>query len=250
MVMKHVIQPCLWFDNHANEAADYYSHVFQQCTVLSASPMTVQIEIEGLPFTLLNGGPHFTPNPSISFFITYESEAELDAVWNKLLPGGELLMPLAEYEWSKKYGWIQDRYGISWHLSLGRISDTGQKTVPFLLFVNEQYGLAEKAVDHYTAIFDDSFIDGILRYSEEERPERAGSVKHGQFGLKNEKFMIMESSDDHRFSMNEAISLIVYCKTQKEVDYYWEQLTRGGREVQCGWLKDAFGVSWQVCRCN
>lgn len=244
--MKHLIQPCLWFDNHANEAADYYSNVFQECTVLSASLMTVQMEIEGLPFMLLNGGPHFIPNPSISFFITYESKEELDTVWNKLLPEGEILMPLEEYEWSSKYGWIQDRYGISWHLSLGSISDTGQKTIPFLLFINEQYGCAEEAVNHYTSIFNDSFIDGITHYDEEEGFDRAGSVKHAQFGLNNEKFMIMESSDDHQFSMNEAISFVVYCETQAEVDYYWGKLTEGGSEVQCGWLKDAFGISWQV----
>ena len=118
-----------------------------------------------------------------------------------------------------------------------------QKITPFLWFDNQ----AEEAVRFYTSIFKDSDITGILHYKAgEELPE--GTVKHAQFTLNGEVFMAMDGGLDHPFTFNEAISFVVNCESQKEVDYYWEKLSEGGNEKaqQCGWLKDKFGVSWQI----
>jgi predicted 3-demethylubiquinone-9 3-methyltransferase (glyoxalase superfamily) len=155
------------------------------------------------------------------------------------------LMPLDKYDFSKRYGWIQDRYGASWQLYFGNMKDVGQKITPTLMFTGEQNGRAKEAIGFYTSVFPDSSISGIMEYTEED-PDTTGNVKHAQFILDGHVFMAMESSLEHHFTFNEGISFVVECETQKEIDYFWNALSVGGSEGQCGWLKDQFGVSWQI----
>ena len=214
--------------------------------IVTETSMVVTFESAGLMFTCLNGGSHFKFNPSISFFVLCETEEEVDFAWNQLVNEGTVLMPLDQYDWSKKYGWVKDRYGVTWQLSFGKMQEVGQKITPCFMFVGEQYGRAEEALNFYSSIFKESAVDGILRYGNNEFPDKEGAVKHAQFSLSGQKFMVMESNHDHQFSFNEAISFVVNCETQEEIDYYWNRLTDGGQEGECGWLKDSFGVSWQV----
>jgi predicted 3-demethylubiquinone-9 3-methyltransferase (glyoxalase superfamily) len=253
----------LWFDHQAEEAAKFYTSIFPQSKMgdivrygkegfeihgrPEGSVMVAEFELSGEKFVAINGGPLFTFNPSISFFVLCETVEETDRIWNTLLEGGSVLMPYQKYDWSEKYGWLTDRYGLSWQISYGKMSDVGQKITPSFLFVKEQYGRGEEAVNFYTSIFKDSFVDGILKHPA-GGAEREGTIAHAQFALAGQKFMLMESAmKEHEFSFNEAISIIVNCNSQKEIDYYWDRLTAdGGTEVQCGWLKDKFGVAWQV----
>ena len=156
-------------------------------------------------------------------------------------------MDLAKYDWSEKYGWLNDRYGLSWQIALGKLANVGQKITPSLLFVGAQYGRAEEALKYYASIFEGSGIEGILRYGP-GKTDPEGNVKHARFHLGGQKFMAMESVLDHPFTFNEAISFQVLCETQDAADYFWEMLSQGGDPAaqQCGWLKDKFGVSWQV----
>lgn len=193
----------------------------------------------------LNGGPQYQPNPSISFFVIFESLGEIETAWNHLLRDGKVLMPIDKYPWSEQYGWVQDKYGISWQLAFGKIQKVGQKFTPILSFANKQAGRAEEAVHFYTSVFENSSIVGILKYEAGEK-EVAGTVKHAQFTLGQQVFMAMDRSLPAAFDFNEAISMVVGCDTQKEIDLYWEKLGAEGEEGQCGWLKDKFGVSWQV----
>jgi len=118
-----------------------------------------------------------------------------------------------------------------------------QKITPFLWFDNQ----AEEAAKFYTSIFKNSKIANVTRYDEEgpkvsSRPK--GSVMTVPFQIERQEFVALNGGPMFKFT--EAISFIVNCETQKEVDYYWEKLSAGGEEVQCGWLKDRFGLSWQV----
>lgn len=244
--MSNLINPCLWFDGKAKEAAGFYCSHFKDSRITTDTPMVVTFESAGQKFTCLNGGPHFKCNPSISFFYICETEKEINTIWNEFVNDGNVLMPLDKYEWSKKYGWVQDKYGVSWQFACGKMEEVGQKITPCLMFVGQQYGRAEEAINHYSSIFKNSRVDGILRYGNKEAPDKEGAVKHAQFGLSGQKFMIMESNHKHNFSFNEAISLMINCETQEEIDYYWGKLTEGGQESMCGWLQDKFGVSWQV----
>ena len=260
---RQKITPHLWFDDQADEAAAFYASLFDGSSIgrttrygkegyeIHGQPegkvMTVNFTVAGYEMTALNGGPGFEFTPAISFFVTCESETEVDELWRRLSEDGSTLMALQSYDWSEKYGWVQDRFGVTWQLSLGILDDGGQKIMPCLTFVSP-HGQAEDAVGQYTSLFDDSSIANILRYCENEAQPQ-GAVQFAQVQLNGEPFTAMDSSPEFAdFSFNEAISLLVACDSKQEIDHFWDGLARDGDPAahQCGWLKDRFGVSWQV----
>ncbi|GEO09765.1 VOC family protein [Segetibacter aerophilus] len=243
--MNNNIFPCLWFDGNAKSAADFYCQVFSNSKIITDTPMVVQFEIEGKKIMGLNGGPYFKINPSISLFITYETNEELERVHDKLLEGGSSLMPLDKYPWSEKYAWVADKFGMTWQLMLGKLPAGAQKITTSLLFVGDLCGKAQDAIKHYTSIFPNSTIHHLETYKAgEEQPE--GNVKFGHFSLNNETFAAMDGTGDHGFIFNEGVSIMVEVDTQEEIDMFWNKLSEGGAESRCGWVKDKFSVSWQI----
>lgn len=255
--------PNLWFDDQAEEAAKFYTSVFNNSKIGSitrydaaaakasgqpeGSAMTVEFSIEGYGFLGLNGGPVFKPNPSISFIVSCLSQEKVDERWERLSEGGTVLMPLDSYPFSERYGWIQDRYGVSWQLILPQPEgDARPAIVPSLLFVGDKCGQAEEAINFYTAIFENSEVGSINRYGPSEGPDKEEYIMYADFKLLGQWFAAMDSALDHKFNFSEAVSFIINCETQEEVDYYWGKLSAVEEAEQCGWLKDKFGVSWQV----
>jgi predicted 3-demethylubiquinone-9 3-methyltransferase (glyoxalase superfamily) len=244
--MNNNIHPCIWYDDNAKTAAAFYCAVFPNSKIIVDTPMVVNFELYGQKFMGLNGGPMFKTNASISFLVIIEDDNEINELWAKLSDGGITMMPLDKYPWSERYGFVQDKFGLAWQLMKGKYSDVKQKITPTLLFVGNSFGKAEAAVKYYTEVVKPSSIDGILLYQENEGPA-AGSVKHSQFVLDGKVFMAMDGYGEHAFAFNEAISFVVECNDQAEIDYYWNTLTSdGGKESMCGWLNDKFGVSWQI----
>jgi predicted 3-demethylubiquinone-9 3-methyltransferase (glyoxalase superfamily) len=262
--MKQKIVPCLWFDSQVEEAANFYVSAFNNSKVGNTTRytkagfevhhmpegtvMTAEFEIEGMRLVALNGGPIFKFNPSISFLVACRSKEEVDNLWAKLSQGGgPALMELGSYPMSERYGWLQDKHGLSWQLMYVKDREIKQKFVPTLMFTEGQSGKAEMAVNLYTSVFPNSAVDHIMRYEKGKQPDKEGTVRHAGFMLESQEFAAMDSARTHNFTFSEAISLMVECQTQKEIDYYWGRLTSdGGQEGVCGWLKDKFGVSWQV----
>jgi predicted 3-demethylubiquinone-9 3-methyltransferase (glyoxalase superfamily) len=245
----------LWYDKEAKEAADFYLSIFKDSkhkdtttihNTPSGSVEIVTIELMGQQFTLLSAGPLFKFNPSISFLVSFETGEELDAAWKKLAEGGTALMELGTYPFAERYGWIQDKYGLSWQLIYSARRPIKRTITPTLMFVGRQYGRAEEAINHYASIFRKAQVDAILRYENNEEPDMAGTIKHASFTLEEQAFAAMDSAHGHNFAFTEAISLMVHCDTQMEIDYYWDMLTAFPEEEQCGWLKDKFGLSWQI----
>jgi predicted 3-demethylubiquinone-9 3-methyltransferase (glyoxalase superfamily) len=260
---KQRIVPNLWFDREAEEAARFYASTFKHSSVGSITRyakagfdvhhmpedtvMTAEFTVEGHRFVALNGGPLFKFNPSISFLVACDTKGEVDRLWAKLSEGGSALMEMGEYPFSQRYGWTQDRYGLSWQLMHAGNMEIKQRVTPTLMFVGPQAGHAEEAINLYTSIFNDSRVGGILRYTRGEEPDAEGTIKHAAFTLEDQEFAAMDSALPHNFTFNEAISLIIECEAQREIDHYWGKLASGGgQEGVCGWLKDRFGVSWQV----
>jgi len=155
------ISPFLWFDDNAEEAVNFYTATFKSsragkpvryteaAAAASGRPkdsvMTVPFELEGHSFTAINGGPIFKFTPAVSFFVNCETKEEVQQLWDKLSTGGKALMPLDKYPFSEMYGWIQDKYGLSWQLFFSE-SPVKQKIVPSLLFVRDVSGKAEEAI--------------------------------------------------------------------------------------------------------
>jgi len=259
---RKIITPFLWFDSQAEEAAKLYTSLFADSRIThlshytdegrethgqpSGKVMVAGFELAGQRFSGLNGGPVFKPNPSISFFVQFDTVAEVDALWAGLNGGGSVLMPLDSYPWSQRYGWLNDRYGVSWQISVMEKPAEGQTITPSLMFTGDNLGRVSEAIELYTGIFPDS-ATGMVQYREPAEGEASGTVLFGQFKLCGQSFNIMDAPGPHDFSFTEGVSLMVLCETQAEIDHYWEALTaNGGQESQCGWLKDKFGVSWQI----
>jgi predicted 3-demethylubiquinone-9 3-methyltransferase (glyoxalase superfamily) len=259
-VSRAPIVPCLWFDHQAEPAASFYTETFPggRITAVSHYPqsgdnpsgkppgsvLTVEFEIAGQRFTALNGGPHFTINPTISFFVHVETAREAESLFEKLTSGGDVLMPLGEYPWSPRYGWVKDRFGVSWQVITAPRASGASSIAPCLMFAGPRHGQAESALQAYARIFRDARVEAIERYAANEGPE--GSVKHGRIALGRQTLIVMDSHIDHGVTFNEAVSLQVMCEDQAELDRYWAALSDGGEGGPCGWLKDRFGVSWQV----
>lgn len=244
----------LWFDKEAKEAAAFYTSLFKDSRVNSVSTITdtpsgdcdiVSFTLAGQAFLSISAGPAFKFNPSISLFTIFDSEAEIDAVWHGLVEGGKVLMPYQAWPWAKKYGWLQDKYGLSWQLSMSEYHRLGQKITPLLMYTGPVAGKAREAIAFHTGIFPASKIDMLAAYEKGEG-DQEGFLKHARFMLCGQGFMAMDSSMKHDFNFNEAISLVVRCDAQDEIDRYWTALSADPKAEQCGWLKDKYGVSWQI----
>ncbi len=243
--MKNPIYPCLWFDGQAKDAADFYCSIFKNSKISIDTPLVVNFELNGKKIMGLNGGPKFKINQSISFFVTCQTKEETNDIWGRLFEGGKALMAIDTYPWSERYGWLQDKFGLSWQISLAEKDDLKEQITPSMLFTGKQFGRADEAIKLYTSIFKNSSVTTQLHYDEKEHGP--GKVLYSEFKLNNHDFIVMDGPGDHDFSFNEGLSFVVDCETQEEIDHYWDELTAdGGREDQCGWLKDKFGVSWQI----
>lgn len=244
--MKNRIHPSLWFDQNALDASVFYDGIFDDFKMIEEGPVTVTFEIEGMRFLCINGGPMFTPNPSISFYIECDSEDEINTKYHKLSQGGKVLMPLQKYDWTPKYAFIQDKFSVAWQLNLRNGQNTRPKISPSLLFVNEKNGRAGDAIDLYTSIFPDG-KNITSSYYGENQGNTEGYILFSDSVINDFPFIVMDGPGTHDFDFDEGVSFVVYTKDQKETDYMWDSLiANGGVESQCGWLKDPFGVSWQI----
>lgn len=265
------ITPCLWFDSNCEEAITFYTKIFPNSKIdsikrypsdmqvgplpnMAGKILTAIFALDGFAFQALDGGPQFRMNPSVSFMVNFDpsrepdAAARLDALWAELCVGGKILMPLQEYPFSKHYGWVEDRYGVSWQLILtDPAGEPRPSIIPSLLFVKDVCGKAEEALKHYVSVFKNSKLGMTAYYPAGMEPDKEGSLMFGEANLDGSWLIAMDSAQNHEFGFNEGISLSVECADQAEVDHFWTSLTAdGGSESQCGWLKDRYGVSWQI----
>ena len=260
--MKKII-PHLWFDKEAREAAEFYVSIFPNSKITNITTLhdtpsgdtdSVTFELAGQPFMAISAGPYFKVNPSVSFFVNFDpsrdknARANLDALWEKLSEGGVALMPLDKYPFSEHYGWIQDKYGVSWQLIL--TNPEGEERpfiIPSMMFVGDVLGKAEEAIRFYVSVFKNSKVGALNPYPTEGwEPNTADMLNFADFMLEGQWFAAMDSAYEHNFKFTEAISFLVQCEDQEEIDYYWNKLSAVPESEQCGWLKDKYGMSWQI----
>jgi len=248
------ITPHLWFDKEAKEAAGLYTSIFKGSKIKSTTTLAdtpsgtvdlVAVELWGLEFRLLSAGPLFKFTPAVSFLVRCNTKDEVDALWRELSQKGSVILEFGEYPFSARYGWTEDRYGLSWQVMVSK-EPVGQRITPTLLFVGDLCGKAGEAVNFYASVFHNTSVGPILRYGKGDEPNPEGTIKYANFVLDGETFAAMDSARVHNFTFNEAISFMVPCSTQEEIDYYWAKLSADRNAEQCGWLKDKYGLSWQV----
>jgi len=249
------LTPHLWFDKEAKEAAEFYTSLLPDSQVTNITTLhdtpsgdsdIVSFVFAGQPFMAISAGPLFTFNPSVSFHLKFQTKDEVDAIWQKLSAGGKVLMPLDAYPFSERYGWIEDKYGLSWQVIYVGPNAIQQKITPVLMFVGNVCGKTEEAVNFYTSVFHNANTFFLSRYGKGQEPDKEGTIQYAAFALEGMEFGAMDSAREHHFAFNEAISFLVPCETQEEIDYYWEKLSADPKAEQCGWLKDKYGLSWQI----
>lgn len=249
------ITPHLWFDKEAREAAGFYTSVFPDSKITNITTLhdtpsgecdVVSFELSGQSFMAISAGPFFRFTPAVSFLVACRTKDEVGSLWVKLSEGGTALMELGAYPFSEKYGWLQDRYGLSWQVIFMGDREIKQKITPTLMFVGDVCGKAEEAINFYASVFKDAKVNDIHRYGKGEEPDKDGTVRHAAFTLEGQDFAAMDSAHKHNFTFNEAISLMVHCDTQEELDCYWGKLSAVPEAEQCGWLADKYGLSWQI----
>lgn len=271
------IVPCLWFDRNCEEAMNFYVSIFSNFTWKKGKSKIISIqryekgmetpgiessyglvltgifELEGFRIMALDGGPIYKINPSISFMLNFDpsenssAKESLKFLWDKLSDGSKILMPLQKYPFSEYYGWVQDKFGVTWQLIL--TDPKGEKRpfiIPSLMFTGDNSGNAQKTVDYYLSVFKNSKMGIISRYGKEQGSDLEGKVAFCDFMIENQWFAAMDSGKMHDFTFNEAVSLTVDCKDQHEIDLLWTNLSNVPESEQCGWLKDKFGISWQI----
>ena len=263
------IVPHLWFDKEAKEAAAFYASIFPESgigktAVLRNTPSgdcdLVSFQLWNQDFMAISAGPYFQFNPSVSFIVNFDplffgssataaddAKAKLQAVWDKLSEGGQALMPLGEYPFSKYYGWVQDKYGLSWQLILTDPKGEPRPSImPALMFVGDNYGKAEEAINFYISTFKNTKLGAIHRYAKGDEYGKEGTVMFADYMLEHSWFAAMDSAGEHKFEFNEAVSFMVNCTDQAELDFYWDKLSAVPEAEQCGWIKDRYGLSWQI----
>ncbi len=252
------LSACLWFDQNAQKAAEFYTSLFVNSDLRrinrygatgagvsgqkEGTVSSVTFTIMGFPIVAINGGPMFQFTPAMSFFVWCQSTSEIDRLWSELSKDGSTRMELGKYHWSDRYGWVRDRFGVDWQLML---SPDRQAIAPSFLFTDELFGKGQAALDLYTKLFPDAEVKFVSHDPESK------TIIHAQFNLGGRDLILMEGKGQHGHKFSEAFSLIVPCENQAEIDHYWNGfLSGGGKESQCGWLKDPFGVTWQIVPSN
>jgi predicted 3-demethylubiquinone-9 3-methyltransferase (glyoxalase superfamily) len=266
------IVPNIWFDHTAAEAAEFYASVFPEGRVvdtqhypseglpdfqadMAGQVLTVDFELAGYRFVAINAGPEFPVNPSVSFMLNFspaqdpQAREHLDELWTALSDGGHVLMPLDEYPFSPRYGWVADRYGVTWQLILTDPAGRPPFIVPSLMFGNAAQNRAREAIEFYTSVFGGR-VGAIAPYPGQTGPATPGSVMFGDFELLGQWFAAMDSGVEQDFTFTCGVSLMLECADQAELDRYWEQLSAVPEAEQCGWCVDRFGLSWQVVPAN
>jgi predicted 3-demethylubiquinone-9 3-methyltransferase (glyoxalase superfamily) len=260
---KQKIVPHLWYNTQAKAAAEFYATVFPSSKVTAVTQLhdtpsgdvdLVTFEIMGYKFTAISAGLEFIINPSISFMVNFDpsqienAREKIDEVWNKLAEGGKVLMEIGEYPFSKRYGWVQDKFGVSWQLIFTNPEGEDRPLImPFLLIVSETGDKAEEATDFYISVFKNANRGSLARYTADMEPNKEGAIIFTDYKLEGQWFAAEDgSSVMHNFAFNEGVSFIINCKDQEEIDHYWEKLSAVPENEQCGWLKDKYGVSWQI----
>jgi predicted 3-demethylubiquinone-9 3-methyltransferase (glyoxalase superfamily) len=252
--MQKII-PHLWYDKEAKEAVEFYVSLFPNSKITHSSTLhgtpsgdadVLTFELDGCGFMAISAGPYFKFNPSISLLVACESAEEVDRLWAALKAealmdiGGSDVHPFAD-----RYGWCKDKYGLTWQLYFKKDWKATQKITPQLMFTGANAGKCEEAFNFYASVFKNSKVGGLARYPDGMGAD-SGTIMHGAVTLEGQDFYAMDSAADHKFTFNEAVSLLIRAENQEEIDYYSDKLSAVPEAEQCGWLKDKYGVSWQV----
>lgn len=246
--MTQKITPFIRATNSAKEMAEFYTNIFPDAKIVSESHFVTEFEIFGSKLATLNGWeyPWAKLNPSISFSLWITDKDLTKSIWDKLSDGWSVMMDFDNYSRSEGYGRCNDKYWTSRQVMYDNRPDRNNELVPSLMFIQNNNGKTQEAIDYYTSLFANSNIDFVRKYAAGEN-DIEWNIAHTEFKLDGQQFIAMDSSADHKFNFNDWISLSISCDWQEEVDYFRNHFVNDWwAESMCGRCKDKYWVSRQV----
>ncbi|XBH20935.1 VOC family protein [Jonesiaceae bacterium BS-20] len=275
--MQNIV-PNLWANGNATQMGEFYARTFPGASSrvtstypnegllefqrpLAGKPLVVEVDLGGFEVMIINAGPEFAINPAISITVTFDPRAENSReeqtrLWEALSVDGQALMPLTQYPFSTLYGWVQDKFGMTWQLieldglQVGDEQVSAPKFIPSLLFGGAAQNKAKEAAEYYSQYLGDPMSLSLMTYPDQTGPATSNSVMYGDFELRGQMFSVMDSGAEQDYTFTEGVSLMVNCPDQTEIDRLWAVLSAVPEAEQCGWCKDKFGVSWQIVPTN
>lgn len=255
--MYQKIVPHLWFDTEAKEAVAFYTEIFPDSRIISSHQFDgpegdaerVVFELLGYRFMSVSSGQTHERNATISFLVPYlEYQTPMvERLWDRLIDGGSPIMDIGGYPFNEKFGWLEDKYNISWLFYLATEEQLcPYSIVPVVMFGDDVAGQAEEAMKFYSHVFNRTKYRGVYHYPKGLGSGNRDYLMHGELQLEGQCFGFMDSLQEHGFNFNEGISLMVHCDNQQEIDDYWAELSTEPETESCGWLKDKYGMHWQV----
>ncbi|HFU4450294.1 TPA: VOC family protein [Streptococcus suis] len=248
------IIPHLWYDKDAKEAVAFYVDLFggkvDWTYTITDTPSgdsdLIQFQLGDMTLAAISAGPYFKLNESMSLMVNVASKDEVTRLYQALSEGGRILMPLGEYPFSPYYVWLEDRFGLSWQLSYAPDLDKPYRFDICLLFSQEQVGLAQPMLDYYKDKLPQASVGQLSFYGEGEAAVEAAKLNYAELLVAGQKMIVMDHGYGGEASFNEAFSLMVYVDSQDELNFYYDLLSAVPEAEMCGWVKDQFGISWQI----
>lgn len=248
------IIPHLWYDTEAKEAVAFYVDLFggkiDWTYTITDTPSgdsdLIQFQLGDMTLAAISAGPYFKLNESMSLMVNVASKDEVTRLYQALSEGGRILMPLGEYPFSPYYVWLEDRFGLSWQLSYAPDLNKPYQFDICLLFSQEQVGLAQPMLDYYKDKLPQASVGQLSYYGEGEAAVEAAKLNYAELLVAGQKLIVMDHGYGGEASFNEAFSFMVYVDSQDELNFYYDLLSAVPEAEMCGWVKDQFGLSWQI----
>ncbi len=240
----------LWIKGEdLKKAVDKYTKIFDNSKILRSinfdTPLDtttgyIEFTLGGRVFRAINGELDVAFNNSFSLVVMCPSQEDLNLKWEQLISnGGKVVMPLGKYDFAECYGWLEDEFGLSWQVFLDGKMPFDFEVVPSLLYPK---GKTKEALEFYATVFKDFRIN-FVDYLDEEK----NNIIFSCFTINGSDYFAWDNLSDQEFPFNESTSIMIDCDTQEEIDYYWDKLSADVNAGICGWNKDKFGLSWQIC---
>lgn len=224
------------------EAAEYYTTTFPNSRIIHEDADGIEVTLCGTSCKLLFENPTQKITTALSYFLYCGSEALTDRLYESLPVGGKIILPLGAYPWTAKYAWIEDRFGVSWHLDADDIR-VEQKIVPTFVFDEKNDGIVRKVTRHYVNCIPNSRL--LMEFPRPAQPETAESdLIFAQCKLNGLVANVMISSVPQASHFSEANMLCICADTEEHKVNIQRKLTGSGAPQQCRHPKDPFGVSW------
>lgn len=260
------IVPNIWCNGNADEMAEFYLAAFDDAhkvahqrypeaglldfqQPMAGKTLLIELSLRGFHIMLINADDTFTPNPSISLMVSNPTPEATTALYQHLAEGGLALMPLGSYAFNEHYAWVQDKYGVSWQLFTHTPPTDLPAIYPSLMFCGQAQNRASEAMDRYTELFGGQVTQKVT-YGDLGQggngviePE---SVVFATIELAGQTIGVMDSAVEQPFSFDGGVALLVNAHGQEAIDHYFDGLSAVPEAERCGWLRDEFGVSWEI----